>query len=99
MIGRLGEFRFPAGWYVYTGSARRGMAARLHRHLATGKTLRWHVDYLLASESASVQRIHLTKKGECESNQSLSGSITAKGFGAGDCRTGCGSHLKFLRQL
>ena len=32
-VGKLGRFHFAAGCYCYTGSARRGMAARLARHL------------------------------------------------------------------
>ena len=48
-IGRLGRFDFPAGRYLYTGSARRNMAARLTRHLQREKPLRWHIDYLLTN--------------------------------------------------
>jgi Uri superfamily endonuclease len=47
-IGRLGEFEFPAGTYVYTGSARRNLEARLARPKRAEKQLRWHIDYLLA---------------------------------------------------
>jgi Uri superfamily endonuclease len=32
-VGRLGTFRFPAGLYVYTGRAARGLRARVLRHL------------------------------------------------------------------
>ncbi|HQR50429.1 MAG TPA: hypothetical protein PKW44_02185 [Methylophilaceae bacterium] len=32
-VGRLGVFDFPAGRYVYTGSARRSLEARIARHL------------------------------------------------------------------
>jgi len=94
-VGRLGRFRLPAGRYVYTGSARRNLAARLRRHLAAEKTLRWHIDYLLASEAATVVRIFLSKEPECQLNQSVKGDILTPGFGASDCRAGCGSHLKF----
>lgn len=45
-VGGLGVFRFPAGWYVYTGSARSGLRQRLARHMKKGKLLRWHIDYL-----------------------------------------------------
>ena len=34
--GRLGIFRLPAGTYVYVGSARRGLSARLARHRRNG---------------------------------------------------------------
>ena len=35
VVGRLGEIRFPAGWYLYAGSALGpgGLGARLGRHL------------------------------------------------------------------
>lgn len=46
-VGRLGEFDFPAGRYVYVGSAMSGFAARVGRHLRREKTLKWHIDYLL----------------------------------------------------
>ncbi len=45
-IGALGSFTFPAGWYVYTGSALRNLQARLQRHFRPEKKLRWHIDYL-----------------------------------------------------
>lgn len=38
--GSLGRIAFPAGWYVYAGSARKGLSARLARHKRrTGKRL------------------------------------------------------------
>jgi len=94
-VGRLGRFRFPAGRYTYTGSARRNLESRLRRHLAAKKTLRWHIDYLLASKAATIAGIYLSDEPECKLNQSVRGDILAPGFGASDCRAGCGSHLKY----
>lgn len=94
-VGRLGRFRLPAGRYVYTGSARRHLVARLQRHLAAEKTLRWHIDYLLASKATSIVRIYLSNEQECKLNQKVNGEILAPRFGASDCRAGCGSHLKY----
>ncbi len=54
-VGRWGTFRFPAGWYVYTGSAMGGLEARVRRHLRREKKLKWHVDYLL--QHAEVHRV------------------------------------------
>lgn len=48
-VGALGVCQFPAGWYVYTGSARGGLAQRISRHLRADRRLHWHVDYLLAA--------------------------------------------------
>ena len=35
-IGRLGLLSFPAGVYVYTGSAKRNLEARIARHCRRG---------------------------------------------------------------
>jgi Uri superfamily endonuclease len=98
-IGRLGEFDFPAGEYVYTGSAKRSFEARIARHMRYDKTLRWHIDYLLAAMEARVTTVVRTERDECEMNQSHPGIVLVPGFGASDCRNGCGSHLKYLGAL
>lgn len=36
-VGALGRCRFPAGWYVYTGSARNGLEQRIRWHLRQEK--------------------------------------------------------------
>lgn len=94
-VGRLGIFDFPAGDYVYTGSARRNPEARIARHLRREKTLRWHIDYLLAAPGVSVARVVRSHLDECALNQSTPGTRPIPGFGASDCRRGCGSHLKY----
>lgn len=95
-VGRLGRHRFPAGYYVYTGSARRNMKARLQRHLRTDKKLRWHIDYLLACPDAQIVDVALFEENECTCNQAVPGQPLAPRFGASDCRRGCGSHLLFV---
>jgi Uri superfamily endonuclease len=95
-IGHLGRFDFPAGRYVYTGSAKRNLEARISRHLRQGKNLRWHIDYLLAAPGVSVTEIVRSETGECELNQRLDGIVLARDFGSSDCIRGCGSHLKYL---
>jgi len=109
-VGKLGEFTFPAGWYVYVGSARGpgGLAARLARHrrcAADGKHLRWHVDYLL--ERARL--VEVWSRGgwpsapagqrlECEWARVFvdapGGAIPVPRFGASDCR--CPAHLIYF---
>ena len=96
-IGKLGEYRFPAGRYIYTGSAKRNFEARVSRHLRADKKLRWHIDYLLASSHVSVIEVVRSRLPECVLNQSVQGTILVKGFGASDCVAGCGSHLKYCR--
>lgn len=95
-IGRLGAFDFPAGRYVYTGSARRNLEARVARHLRQEKKLRWHIDYLLAAPGVKVAQVIRSTVDECALNQATPGASPAPGFGASDCRNGCGSHLKYL---
>ncbi|MBS4095451.1 MAG: GIY-YIG nuclease family protein [Sulfuricella sp.] len=94
-IGRFGEFEFPAGNYVYTGSARRNFEARVARHLRRDKRLRWHIDYLLAAPGVTVVEVARSGEPECALNQATAGEVLVAGFGASDCRRGCGSHLKF----
>lgn len=94
IVGRLGEFDFPAGDYVYTGSAKRNFEARVARHLRREKALRWHIDYLLTAPGVTVTRVLRSDTGECVLNQSTAGKVIVPGFGASDCRAGCGSHLK-----
>ncbi|WP_211364255.1 GIY-YIG nuclease family protein [Propionivibrio limicola] len=95
-IGRLGTYDFPAGLYCYTGSALRNFEARIRRHLAKEKKLRWHIDYLLAAPGVCVREVRRLAEPECEVNQRLIGEVLVPGFGASDCRAGCGSHLKRL---
>ncbi len=95
-IGALGVQGFPAGDYVYTGSARRNLGARVRRHLEKDKPLRWHIDYLLADPGVRVTGVLTSTRGECDWNQSLAGSVPVHGFGASDCRNGCGAHLVCL---
>ncbi|WP_447859125.1 GIY-YIG nuclease family protein [Nitrospira calida] len=95
-IGRLGTFHFPAGRYVYTGSARRHLDARLSRHLSRTKTRHWHIDYLLAAPGAWVVGVRRFSEPECARADRTRGRVLVPGFGARDCRAGCGSHLKYL---
>jgi Uri superfamily endonuclease len=97
-IGRLGQFRFPAGWYAYVGSAHGpgGLAARISRHLRPAKPLHWHVDYLRGdAHPVEVWYAVGVRKRECAWAKALinlrGASILAPRFGASDCR--CPSHL------
>lgn len=95
-IGRLGVVDLAAGHYCYTGSARRAFEARINRHLRQEKTLRWHIDHLLAAPGVSVVKVLRSRRDECDLNQSRRGTVPVPGFGASDCRAGCGAHLKLL---
>ena len=45
-VGKLGALDFPAGAYLYVGSAQRALPSRVARHMRREKPLRWHIDYL-----------------------------------------------------
>ena len=102
-IGKPGEMEFQPGIYVYTGSAMGGLRGRLLRHLSNRKTLRWHIDYFLNDDQASVKKIVFypaVPGQECRQNQkiaALRGALPVpRKFGASDCRSGCPSHLIFF---
>ncbi|MBE7557880.1 GIY-YIG nuclease family protein [bacterium] len=95
-VGALGRVRFPAGRYVYTGSARRNLAARLARHGRRRKPFRWHIDYLRRYARLAGVEIHpLDGPGECELAREMlalrGAEIVARGFGSSDCM--CATHL------
>lgn len=99
-IATLGPCTLPAGWYVYSGSARRASAARLARHLRKRKCRRWHIDYLLTCPGARVVAVRLwpwQPALECRVNRTLlrwhGASVPLARFGSGDCAHGCPAHL------
>jgi Uri superfamily endonuclease len=100
-VGRLGKFEFPAGWYVYAGSALGpgGLAARIGRHRETSKTPHWHIDRLRdKAELTGVWYAVGSRRHECVWARALSilpgAHEVAPGFGASDCR--CSTHLIHL---
>ena len=95
-IGKLGLFSFQKGTYVYAGSAKRNMDARIKRHLSKDKNLHWHIDYLLANEQTKIIKVIKSELSECDLNGHVKGKIIAKGFGSSDCKENCKSHLKFI---
>lgn len=100
-VGRHGRFRFPTGFYVYTGSAKRGLESRIARHLRTRKRMRWHIDYLLRyGRIVDVGRYALGDESECELSrkvQNAKGSMmVVPGFGSSDCR--CPAHLFYFQR-
>ena len=95
-VGRFGEFEFISGNYIYSGSARRNLLARVNRHLRREKKLRWHIDYLLTAPTVEIIKVLISTISECELVAAGGGNILVPGFGASDCRSGCGSHLRIL---
>ncbi|MGR3311583.1 MAG: GIY-YIG nuclease family protein [Candidatus Brocadiales bacterium] len=95
-VGRLGIFRFPKGYYVYTGSAQNNMDKRIARHLTQRKKMHWHIDYLLkVAEIIKVVKYTGLKRDECRINKEIGkhpdAKIIVRGFGSSDCR--CRTHL------
>lgn len=100
-VAKLGRFHFPAGYYVYTGSALRGLESRVARHLQREKRLHWHIDYLLRYGCIiDVVTYQTTERLECDFNKKIlslpNSKILVKGFGSSDCR--CPSHLIYFEE-
>jgi sugar fermentation stimulation protein A len=96
--GALGTIGFQKGWYVYSGSARKNLSARISRHLRkTGKKKHWHIDYLTpyagrikAFPVMSYRNLECELAGELE----RLGGKPVENFGSSDCR--CASHLFYF---
>jgi Uri superfamily endonuclease len=104
-VGKLGEAIFPTGTYIYTGSAMKGLGARLKRHCRRKKKIHWHIDHLLTLREARITKVILYPPApgqECCQNQRFAARpgarVILKGFGASDCKSGCGSHLFFFAE-
>lgn len=101
-IGKLGQFTFPAGYYLYVGSAfgPGGLEARLRRHERREKARpHWHIDYLRAhARLCEIWTVGGGVRLECRWCAALAAipalATPAPGFGASD--TGCRSHLFFM---
>ena len=100
-VGRLGRFSFPEGYYVYTGSAKRGLEQRIARHTRSKKRMRWHIDYLLRLGRVVAVKRYSGSLSECELNgrvMSAAGSeVIVRGFGSSDCK--CSSHMIHFRSF
>jgi len=102
-IGSLGMIEFPAGIYVYVGSALAGIEKRVARHRSNEKRRKWHIDFLLdQAQVLSVIAIPTdTKKTECEVARALleceGACAPIMGFGSSDCS--CKSHLIFFEDV
>ena len=95
-VGGLGVFDLQAGYYLYVGSALRGLRSRLARHLRVEKRLHWHIDYLLAAAPVTEIWAHCGKERyECIWARALAASgellPSVARFGASDCD--CPTHL------
>jgi sugar fermentation stimulation protein A len=97
-VGALGELHLPAGYYVYTGSAMRGLRARVERHRRRRKKAHWHIDSITVdADRVRAFPIYTANDLECalatriREVAAVSGGKAVAGFGCSDCR--CESHL------
>ena len=102
-IGRLGSMKLRPGFYLYVGSAfgPGGLRARVGRHAAQRKPLRWHIDYLRAEIQLKAVVFSIDRQRHEEGwSRQIQGwsdtSIPMPGFGASDSRAS--SHLYFLAE-
>ncbi len=99
-VGRLGTFLFPAGYYLYVGSAlgSGGLPARLARHRRVDKRPHWHVDYLLEhGRLLEIWNAVGQERLEClwatGAREMAEEAVPVPGFGSSDCR--CPAHLSY----
>jgi len=93
-VGRLGALQFDAGYYVYAGSAMRGLTARIARHMRLRKRRRWHIDHLCAAADGVVALpIRSSRREECAIAAACAAVLAPgpAGFGCSDCD--CPTHL------
>jgi sugar fermentation stimulation protein A len=91
--GRLPDRTYPAGWYLYAGSAMSGLKPRLNRYLAPYRKRHWHIDYLLEHGSARAAWVVTGRERlECRLAAALGETLAlVPRFGASDCL--CPGHL------
>jgi sugar fermentation stimulation protein A len=97
-IGNLEEIYFKEGYYVYIGSAKRGLSKRIERHKRKSKKLHWHIDYFIQKAKILNDIPIITNfKRECflvEKILQISDNFIQK-FGSSDCS--CISHLFYFK--
>lgn len=96
-IGKLGIFEFPKGTYIYVGSAKRNIKARINRHIKKEKPFRWHFDYLRPHGNILTVETFDGSIDECSRCKQIKEQYQAKeiipGFGSSDCK--CPAHLLY----
>lgn len=100
-IGRLGNFHFQKGIYIYVGSAKKNILHRIKRHKEVEKKYHWHFDYLRPYGTIIKIITYDNSFTECgladKIRKDVDGSIPVRGFGTSDCK--CGSHLIYTGTL
>ncbi len=103
-MARHGRVKLDKGYYAYTGSALGhgavSLRRRVARHFRKEKKKHWHIDYLLANNTARITAVvaapSMDNK-ECEISSLIrnieGATVPITGFGASDCKHSCRSHL------
>lgn len=101
-IGKLGQFNFPSGAYLYVGSAlgSGGLSRRIERHLHGSEICHWHIDYLRKyTEVLGFFYLVNDRNYECQWGQAIvelpGAYIPVPGFGSSDCRQCCAHLIAF----
>lgn len=99
----LGDLSFEKGVWLYVGSAMgkgsTSLENRIERHFRSEKTIHWHIDHLLKSNTRISSAIWAESvvHAECEIAKGIEQIENIfpgpKGFGASDCRKKCWTHL------
>ena len=99
----LGDLSFEKGTWIYIGSAMgngsTSLENRIRRHFRSEKTIHWHIDHLLKSNSRIRSAIWAESSThiECDIAKSIEQmkniSPGPRGFGASDCKKKCWTHL------
>jgi len=95
--GKLGSLHLRKGFYVYVGSGKKDLLARINRHRRKRKKMFWHIDYLLEKgELLAELPVRTGDDIECLMANSLRNMAAGKvdGFGSSDCP--CPSHLFYF---
>jgi len=96
--GKLEKKVYPAGFYIYVGSAKSGLSARVNRHLRKRKNMHWHIDYL-RKYATTVKGLPIRSSFDLECKLADSLQLLADknipDFGCSDCQ--CESHLFYFK--
>lgn len=98
-VGSLGEINFRKGFYIYVGSAKKNLTARIERHRRLRKNMHWHIDYLRqVADFHAALPLRSANDLECELASALSefADSDIPSFGSTDCH--CRSHLFHFKE-
>lgn len=97
VVARSKVFQLESGYYVYVGSAMKGLFSRIYRHEKQYKRNFWHIDYLLEKAKLVLSvLIPSEKRLEDEIASKLRGK-PIPGFGASD--SPLSSHLFYYKDF